>query len=184
MRLGFAMVVLLAASAAAFAAGPFTLTSLDVKHGARVADKHVFNGFGCSGGNVSPALAWKNAPAGTKSFAVTVYDPDAPTGSGWWHWVVFNLPASTTSLPAGAGDGSGSKLPPGTVESRTDFGKPGWGGPCPPQGDKPHRYVFTVYALKTDKLDLAADSPAAMVGFMINANQLGKASFTATYGRK
>ncbi len=184
MRHGFAMAVLFAASATAAAAGPFTLTSPNVKHGARVADKHVFNGFGCSGGNVSPALAWKNAPAGTKSFAVTVYDPDAPTGSGWWHWVVFNLPASTASLPAGAGDGSGSKLPPGTVESRTDFGKPGWGGPCPPQGDKPHRYVFTVYALKTDKLDLAADSPAAMVGFMINANKLGKASFTATYGRK
>ena len=115
---------------------------------------------------------------------MTVYDPDAPTGSGWWHWVVFNLPAGTASLPTGAGDGSGSKLPPGAVESRTDFGKPGWGGPCPPAGDKPHRYVFTVHALKVDKLDLAADSPAAMVGFMINANRVGKASFTATYGRK
>ena len=181
---GWVVAIGMLASAVAFAAGPFTLSSADVKPGARIADKHVFNGFGCAGGNVSPALDWKNAPAGTKSFAVTVYDPDAPTGSGWWHWVVFNLPAGTASLQTGAGDGSGSKLPPGTVESRTDFGKPGWGGPCPPAGDKPHRYVFTVHALKVDKLDLAADSPAAMVGFMINANRVGKASFTATYGRK
>jgi len=184
MRHWIATMALFAASGAAFAAGPFALSSADVKPGARIADKHVFNAFGCTGGNVSPALEWKNAPAGTKSFAVTVYDPDAPTGSGWWHWVLFNMPAGTNSLPAGAGDGSGSKLPPGSVESRTDFGKPGYGGPCPPQGDRPHRYIFTVHALKTDKLDLAADSPAAMVGFMINANRLGKASFTATYGRK
>ena len=178
----FPFIFLFAAQVAG--ADGFTLTSPQVKPGGRIADEQVFNGFGCQGGNVSPALQWKGAPAGTKSFAVTLYDPDAPTGSGWWHWVVFNLPAGTASLPTGAGDGSGSKLPPGTVESRTDFGKPGWGGPCPPAGDKPHRYVFTVHALKVDKLDLAADSPAAMVGFMINANRVGKASFTATYGRK
>ena len=184
MKRWIATTALFAMSGAALAAGPFTLSSAEIKPGATIANAQVFNGFGCTGENVSPSLAWKNAPAGTKSFAITVYDPDAPTGSGWWHWVVFNLPASTKSLPVGAGDGSGSKLPPGTVESRTDFGKPGWGGPCPPQGDKPHRYIFTVYALKTDKLELAADSPAAMVGFMINANKLGKASFTATYGRK
>ena len=181
---GWVVAIGMLASAVAFAAGPFTLSSADVKPGTKIAEKHVFNGFGCAGGNVSPGLDWKNAPAGTKSFAVTVFDPDAPTGSGWWHWVVFNLPAGTASLQTGAGDGSGSKLPPGTVESRTDFGKPGWGGPCPPAGDKPHRYVFTVHALKVDKLDLAADSPAAMVGFMINANRVGKASFMATYGRK
>ena len=162
----------------------FVLTSPDIAAGATIAPRFVFNSFGCTGDNVSPELRWQGAPAGTKSFAVTVYDPDAPTGSGWWHWVLFNMPAGTNSLPAGAGDGSGSKLPPGSVESRTDFGKPGYGGPCPPQGDRPHRYIFTVHALKTDKLDLAADSPAAMVGFMINANRLGKASFTATYGRK
>ena len=181
---GLAGAACVLASATVLAAGPFTLSSAEVKPGSRIADAQVFNGFGCAGGNVSPSLGWKNVPAGTKSYAVTVYDPDAPTGSGWWHWVVFNLPAATSALPAGAGDGSGAKLPPGTVESRTDFGKPGWGGPCPPAGDKPHRYVFTVHALKVDKLDLAAYSPAAMVGFMINANRLGKASFMATYGRK
>ena len=184
VRLVPSLGIAVALSLAPLAAAAFSLESAEIKPNARIADAQVYNGFGCTGGNISPSLAWKNSPAGTKSYAITVYDPDATTGSGWWHWVVFNLPASTKSLPVGAGDGSGSKLPPGTVESRTDFGKPGWGGPCPPQGDKPHRYIFTVYALKTDKLELAADSPAAMVGFMINANKLGKASFTATYGRK
>lgn len=171
-------------SSAALAAGTFTLESAEVKPNAKIAEAHVFKGFGCEGGNASPSLAWKNAPGGTKSFVVTMYDPDAPTGSGWWHWVVFNIPADATSLPAGAGDPASGKLPKGAVQSRTDFGKPGYGGPCPPQGDKPHRYVFTVYALKVDKLDLDDSASAAMVGFMANANKLAKASFTATYGRK
>jgi Raf kinase inhibitor-like YbhB/YbcL family protein len=166
------------------AANAFSLESAEVKSGATIADAQVYKGFGCSGGNVSPSLAWKNAPAGTQSFAITVYDPDAPTGSGWWHWVVFNLPADTKSLPAGAGDPVAGKMPTGTVQSRTDFGTPGYGGPCPPQGDKPHRYVFTVYALKTAKLDADANAPGAMIGFMIHANTIGKATFTAKYGRK
>jgi Raf kinase inhibitor-like YbhB/YbcL family protein len=161
----------------------FRLESADLQPGQRVPEMHVFKGFGCEGGNVSPALAWRGAPKETKSFAVTVYDPDAPTGSGWWHWVVFNLPAGTAALPQGAGDPAASKLPAGAVQSRTDFGKPGWGGPCPPVGDKPHRYIFTVHALKVDKLDLDENAPAAMVGFMLNANRLGQASFTARYGR-
>lgn len=161
----------------------FVLTSPDIAEGATISTRFVFNSFGCTGDNISPELRWRGAPAGTKSYAVTVYDPDAPTGSGWWHWVVFNLPASTKSLPVGAGDGSGSKLPPGTVESRTDFGKPGWGGPCPPQGDKPHRYIFTVHALSVERIDVPDDAPAALTGFMVNAHTLAKASFTATYGR-
>ena len=173
---------LLFVPAFSLAAG-FSLESADVDARQPIAEKHVFKGFGCDGGNVSPALAWKNAPKDTKSFAVTVYDPDAPTGSGWWHWVVFNLPADTAALAQGAGDPAAGKLPKGAVQSRTDFGKTGWGGPCPPQGDKPHRYVFTVHALKTDKLDLDENSPAAMVGFMLNANGIAKASFTARYGR-
>lgn len=164
-------------------ASAFELTSPDVNEKAPIAERHLFAGFGCTGGNVSPALAWKDAPAGTQSFAVTVYDPDAPTGSGWWHWVVFNLPASTTGLPAGAGDTAKPTLPAGAVQSRTDFGAPGYGGPCPPQGDKPHRYVFTVYALKADKLPLGPDASGAMVGFNLNANALAKASLTAHYGR-
>jgi Raf kinase inhibitor-like YbhB/YbcL family protein len=165
-------------------ANAFSLESAEVKPGATIADAQVYKGFGCSGGNVSPSLAWKNAPAGTQSFAITVYDPDAPTGSGWWHWVVFNLPANTKSLPAGAGDPAAAKMPAGAVQSRTDFGTPGYGGPCPPQGDKPHRYIFTVYALKTAKLDADANAPGAMIGFMIHANTIGKATFTAKYGRK
>ena len=139
--------------------------------------------MGCTGKNVSPSLMWYGAPAGTKSFALTMYDPDAPTGSGWWHWVVYNIPASATSLAAGAGDASKKLLPAGAVQGNTDFGAPGYGGPCPPAGDKPHHYIFTLYALKTDKLDLPAGATAAYVGFNIHANELGKATFTALYGR-
>jgi Raf kinase inhibitor-like YbhB/YbcL family protein len=173
--------IALAACGVVHAAG-FALTSATVKPGAKIEDNQVFNGFGCSGKNVSPALKWSGAPKDTKGYALTVYDPDAPTGSGWWHWVVVNIPAGTTELPEGAGSESG-KLPAGALQVKTDFGKPGYGGPCPPQGDKPHRYVFTVYALKTDKLDVPADATAALAGFMINANKLGSATFTAKYGR-
>ena len=165
-------------------AAPFVLTSPDIADGATIATRFVFNSFGCTGDNVSPALRWQGAPAGTKSFAVTVYDPDAPTGSGWWHWVVFNLPASTTSLPLGAGDKAGSKLPAGAVQGRTDFGAPGWGGPCPPVGDTPHRYHFTLHALKVEKLELPPGATAALAGYMINANSIGKARLTGLYGRK
>ena len=168
--------------AVAHAAG-FTLTSANVKPNARLTDAQVFNGFGCSGKNISPALSWRGAPAGTKSFAVTVYDPDAPTGSGWWHWCVVNIPANVNELPRDAGAEGDANLPKGASHVRIDYGVKAWGGPCPPPGDKPHHYVFTVYALKTDKLELPPDATAALAGFMINGNALGKASFTALYGR-
>lgn len=174
--------MLLAAGSLAHAAG-FSLTSSEIKAGGTLPKSFEFNGFGCSGENKSPSLKWSGAPAGTKSFAVTVYDPDAPTGSGWWHWVVVNIPPNVTDLPSNAGAVGGTNLPAGASNVRVDFGFAGWGGTCPPQGDKPHRYVFTVYALKTDKLDIPADATAALAGFMINANKLGKASFTAKYGR-
>ena len=157
----------------------FQLTSTDVKNGA-FSPAQIFNSFGCSGQNVSPQLAWTGAPAGTKSFVLTVYDPDAPTGSGFWHWVVMNIPAATTSLPTGA---SKTKMPAGSVEIRTDFGTPGYGGPCPPAGDKPHRYIFTLYTIKVEKLDATADATAAIVGFNTHFNQIGSATFTAHYGR-
>jgi hypothetical protein len=173
----------LAAAGLAQAAG-FKLESPTVKPNSTLTEAQVFNGFGCSGKNVSPALKWSGAPKDTKSYAVTVYDPDAPTGSGWWHWVVYNIPASATELPEGAGTADGKGLPAGSAQGRTDFGAPGFGGACPPKGDKPHRYIFTVYALKTDKLDVPADATAALVGFMIHANKLGQATFTAKYGRK
>lgn len=164
-------------------AADFAVQSPDIKPASTIGEEQVFNGFGCQGDNVSPALNWSGAPAGTQSYAVTVYDPDAPTGSGWWHWVVFNIPASAEGLRKGAGDAQGAALPAGSIQSRTDYGKPGYGGPCPPTGDKPHRYVFTVHALKVDKLPLDADSPAAMVGYFLNQNTLKKAVLSARYGR-
>jgi Raf kinase inhibitor-like YbhB/YbcL family protein len=169
---------------AALAADTFTLESAEIKPNSTIVEAQVFKGFGCAGGNLSPSLSWKNPPAGTKSFALTAYDPDAPTGSGWWHWVMFNIPATVTSVPAGAGSSDGAKAPKGAVQSKTDFGKPGYGGPCPPKGDKPHRYIFTVYALKVPKIDADAKSSGALVGFMLNANKIGEANFTATYGRQ
>lgn len=174
----------LAMTLAAAPAWALKLESPTIKPGAMLTEAQVFKGFGCEGKNISPALTWSGAPKETKSYAVTVYDPDAPTGSGWWHWVVFNIPASATGLPEGAGGAGAPGLPAGAVQGRTDFGAPGFGGACPPPGRKPHRYIFTVYALKTDKLDVPADASAALVGFMINANKLAQASFTARYGRK
>jgi hypothetical protein len=164
-------------------AAGFALQSPTIKPGSMLGENQVFNGFGCSGKNISPALSWSGAPAGTKSFAVTLYDPDAPTGSGWWHWVVYNIPATASQIPEGAGSAGGKNLPAGSAQGHTDFGAAAFGGACPPAGDKPHRYVFTVYALKTDKIDVPADATAALVGFMIHANMLGEAKFTARYGR-
>jgi Raf kinase inhibitor-like YbhB/YbcL family protein len=161
----------------------FKVSSTDVGLKKPTAGEFVFNGFGCTGGNQSPEVHWSGAPAGTQSFAVSVYDPDAPTGSGWWHWFVVNLPASTTTLARGAGKSDGSKLPEGAQQINTDFGAPGYGGPCPPAGDKPHRYIVTVYALKVPKLDLPPSATAALAGFMVNANALGKARLTFKYGR-
>jgi Raf kinase inhibitor-like YbhB/YbcL family protein len=164
-------------------AADFSLSSPSIAPGSTLTNAQVFKGFGCTGDNVSPALNWANAPKDTKSFAVTVYDPDAPTGSGWWHWVVYNIPASANGLTAGAGDAEGKGLPAGSVQGRTDFGAYGFGGACPPVGDKPHRYIFTVHALKTDKLELPKDATAALVGYMLNANLIAKTSFEAKYGR-
>ena len=164
-------------------AADFKLSSPEIKAGGMMPKSFEFNGFGCAGDNKSPALKWRGAPKGTKSFAVTVYDPDAPTGSGWWHWSVINIPASVTELASDAGAAGGAKLPAGAAHVRIDYGMAGWGGVCPPQGDKPHRYIFTVHALKVEKLEIPADATAALAGFMINGNALGKASFTAKYGR-
>ncbi|MBS0379267.1 MAG: YbhB/YbcL family Raf kinase inhibitor-like protein [Proteobacteria bacterium] len=160
----------------------FTLTSSTFSDGGTLAAAQVFNGFGCQGGNLSPQLSWSHAPAGTQSFALLVHDPDAPTGSGWWHWVVYNIPGSVSSLAAGAGDAQKNLLPPGSVQGRTDFGTTGYGGPCPPPG-KPHHYHFRLYALKVAKLDLPADATAAFVAFNVHAQSLGSAELTGLYGR-
>ena len=170
------------ACAVAQAAG-FKLESPDIKADSTMDKKFEANVFGCSGENKSPALRWSGAPKDTKSFVVTVYDPDAPTGSGFWHWFVYNIPANVNELPANAGAQGGANLPKGAAMNRIDYGFAAWGGACPPPGDKPHRYVFTVYALKTDKLELPPDATAAVAGFMTNANKIASASFTAKYGR-
>jgi Raf kinase inhibitor-like YbhB/YbcL family protein len=162
-----------------------TLTSPDIAEGATIGNEQVFKGFGCTGSNVSPALNWSGAPAGAKSFAVTMYDPDAPTGSGWWHWVVFNIPAGTSALPKGAGDVKKKLIPKGAIQSRTDFGADGFGGPCPPPGDKPHHYQITVFAVDVDKLPDAKNNmaSAALVGFDLNFHTLAKATLKGLYGR-
>jgi Raf kinase inhibitor-like YbhB/YbcL family protein len=178
-----AMLLMLALLATVGAQGGFKLSSPDFREGDTLKMEQVFNSFGCTGANLSPELGWSGAPEGTKSFALTVYDPDAPTGSGWWHWIIFNIPANVTKLAKGAGNPASNLAPSGSVQSRTDFGVPGYGGPCPPQGDKPHRYIFTLFALKVDKLDLPADSSGALVGFNLNFNTLAKTSITAMYGR-
>jgi Raf kinase inhibitor-like YbhB/YbcL family protein len=172
----------LVAATAAHADG-FSLTSPTIKPGSTLTEAQVFKGFGCEGKNISPELKWSGAPKDTRSFAVSVYDPDAPTGSGWWHWVVYNIPPSATGLAEGAGTADGKGLPAGSLQGRTDFGAPGFGGACPPKGDKPHRYIFTVHALKTEKIEVPPDATAALIGFMVNTNTLGKASFAAKYGR-
>ncbi len=171
---------LLAAASIVHAEG-FTLSSPDLA--GQLSNQQIFNGFGCSGENISPQLNWKNAPAGTKSFAVTVYDPDAPTGSGWWHWVIYDIPATVHSLAKNAGNITAAIAPKGSIQSMTSYGKPGFGGACPPPGDSPHQYIFTVYALKTETLGLPAAATSELVGFYLGQNVLAKASIVAYYSR-
>jgi len=175
---------LLACAALSARAGEFKLTSADIRPLGDIANKFVYQGFGCSGGNVSPALSWSDPPPGTRSFALLVHDPDAPTGgAGWWHWVAYDIPPGTRELAEGAGTADGSRLPKGTVQGKSDFGTAGWGGPCPPVGHGKHHYRFTLYALKVDKLDVPAGASAALIGYVANANAIGKAGLTGLYGR-
>ena len=181
-NLALAAAMLLVGGACASAA-QLTVTSPDIKPGARIADEQVASGFGCSGGNVSPALSWSGAPQGTKSFALSVYDPDAPTGSGFWHWVMFNIPANVTSLPKNAGDPKASLAPAGAIQGANDTGSPGYFGPCPPKGDKPHHYHFQVFAVDVDKLDAGASATPAVVGFNLHFHTLAKATLTGIWSR-
>ncbi len=160
----------------------FMLTSTDITDGQPLSRKQEYMGFGCQGENLSPALSWQHAPTGTKSFAVTVFDPDAPTGSGWWHWLVVNIPVKVMALQQGAGTIKGL-LPKGSLQTRTDYGSAGFGGACPPVGDSSHRYQFTVWALNVETLPLNANVSGALVGYMLNQHVLGKASITAHYRR-
>jgi len=157
----------------------FTLESNSFKDGDYLAADHILSknyGFGCAGANKSPHLAWLDPPDGTKSFAMTMFDPDAPTGSGFWHWVVINIPLSTRELVLDAGSSGGANLPVGALQTRTDFGAPGYGGPCPPEGDHPHRYLFTVHAVSMADLPVGEDTSAAIIGFQLHMNAISKAS--------
>ncbi|NJC41566.1 hypothetical protein GGQ87_001824 [Brevundimonas alba] len=148
----------------------FTLSSNDITDGGVLPDAQVQ-----AKGNTSPHLKWSGAPEGTKSYAVTCYDPDAPTGSGFWHWTVANIPADVTELS------TGGPVPSGAVEGRTDYGSPGFGGAAPPPGHGPHRYIFTVFAVDTEKLDVTPDNSGAVFGFNLHFHTLAKATITATY---
>ncbi|MGQ9368357.1 YbhB/YbcL family Raf kinase inhibitor-like protein [Azospirillum sp. ST 5-10] len=178
MRKAAFILVLAAAVAGPAAAGSFRVAAPGLAPDGTLPDAQVLDGFGCRGGNRSPALTWSEPPAGTRSLAVTVYDPDAPTGSGWWHWTLFNLPPGLRGLPEGGGP-----LPEGAVQGRTDFGTAGYGGACPPPGDPPHRYVVTVWALDTPALPLDGGAAGAMVGFFLNRHALAKAEVTARHRR-
>lgn len=156
----------------------FKLTSPTLKPGGVVPQKHWFNQFGCTGGNISPALSWSGAPAGTKSFAITVYDQDAPTGSGFWHWVAYDIPADINGIAEGAAAG---KLPSGVSEGKTDLGVPGWSGACPVDG-REHRYVYTVYALGAAKLEIAAGTTPAYASFVFRQNAIAKSTLEVKAG--
>ena len=164
-----------------FAQKTFTLTSKDI--GGQATKLQEFNGFGCSGDNSSPQLSWANAPEGTKSFAITMYDPDAPTGSGFWHWLVFDIPSNINELVQNTGNVALNLTPNGAIQSITDYGMKGFGGPCPPAGHGYHEYIITVFALKTDKLGTNENTNPAIVGFNLWNQTLAKASIVVYYKR-
>jgi Raf kinase inhibitor-like YbhB/YbcL family protein len=159
----------------------FTLRSSDL--GGQALPQQVFNGSGCKGFNVSPQLSWDDVPPGTRSFAVTLHDENAQTGSGWWHWVIFDIPEDVRELKSDAGNITKGLSPKGSVQSPTDFGQSGYGGPCPPVGDKPHKYTITLYALNVQVLGIDKNSNPATVGYYLNANAIQKASIVFYYKR-
>ncbi|HWV14815.1 MAG TPA: YbhB/YbcL family Raf kinase inhibitor-like protein [Cellvibrio sp.] len=163
-------------------ADTFKLSSTEIAQGKFMSAAQEFQGFGCSGRNLSPQLSWTGAPEGTEAFAISVYDPDAPTGSGWWHWQLVNIPKNVTSLTSGAGDLSKNLTPAGSTNVKNDYGVMGFGGACPPKGHGVHRYQFTVYAL-SKKLDLPEGASGALTGYMVRANSLGSSTIEALYKR-
>jgi Raf kinase inhibitor-like YbhB/YbcL family protein len=180
-KISLLIIMFIAFSGTSFTQNTFTLSSTDL--GGQATKTQEFNGFGCEGENKSPQLSWQNAPEGTKSFAITMYDPDAPTGSGWWHWVVFDIPANVYELLTNSGNIKLNLAPKEAIQSITDYGIKGFGGPCPPEGHGLHKYEITVHALKTDRLGLDENANAAVVGFYLWNNTLAKASIVSYYKR-
>jgi Raf kinase inhibitor-like YbhB/YbcL family protein len=181
--LGIITLIFLAFAYQTATAEKFTLGSSQMQDGGKMAMEQVFDNFGCTGKNISPELHWSGLPEGTKSLALTIYDPDAPTGSGWWHWLIFNIDPQTKGLPANAGNVDAHLAPTGSVQGRNDFGFTGYGGPCPPAG-KPHHYIITLFALNVEKLPLDETASAALVGYNLNAHAIAKARMTVLFGRK
>jgi Raf kinase inhibitor-like YbhB/YbcL family protein len=160
------------------------LTSSSFNDGDYLSTEHALAAayeFGCAGGNRSPHLAWSDAPAGTRSFAVTVFDPDAPTGCGFWHWIVVNIPPDVHELPLDAGSPAAGHLPPGALQIRNDFSTREYGGPCPPAGDHPHRYVFTIHAVGEAQLAATEETSAAVISFQLHFKSLDQATLLALY---
>ncbi|MFV8346881.1 YbhB/YbcL family Raf kinase inhibitor-like protein [Flavobacterium sp. ZB4P13] len=181
-KINLALLCLLFTTTTIFAQKTFTLSSKDL--GGQATKTEEFGGFGCTGKNQSPQLSWANAPEGTKSFAITMYDPDAPTVSGWWHWVVFDIPSNSNELVTNAGNVTVNLAPKGAIQSVTNYGVAGYGGPCPPENHGLHQYIITVYALKTDKLGLDSNTNPATVGYYLWMNTIAKASIVTYYQRE
>ena len=158
------------------------LSSPDIAPGGPIAAPQVYDGHGCGGGNLSPALAWRGVPAGTRSLAVTIFDPDARAGHGWWHWGVFDLPPDLAGLPEGTGNPRRGLLPRGAEQARNDFGENAYDGPCPPPGP-PHHYIITLYALDVARLAATPAIPAGRVAKTLATRTLARATLTGLYGR-
>jgi Raf kinase inhibitor-like YbhB/YbcL family protein len=171
------------ASAPAAAGAFLRLTSPDLHDGGTFAAAQVYDAAGCTGANLSPALAWSGAPPSTRSFAVSLHDTDAPAAGGFWHWVVHDIPATAASLPRGAGTPGSRGLPAGARQERNDWGATGYGGPCPPAGDRPHHYVVSLSALDVAVLPLPARAAPAQVAFTVRTHTLAAALLTGVYGR-
>ena len=180
----FTLITLLSVSlSSAVFADTFKLSSQDIAEGEFMSKAQEFKGFGCSGDDLSPQLSWSDAPKGTKSFAITAYDADAPTGSGWWHWQIVNIASTVTAVAAGAGSTKQNLAPKGSMQIQNDYGSRGFGGACPPAGHGVHHYRFTIHALSVEQLELPEDASGALTGYMINANTIATSTIESLYKR-